>query len=140
VKSAAGGTRWVARPWTQVWFNGICTLIWAVLLPVPFIGGWSLFSTVKWVSFVSIWALFATHLGAWIAALVNVRAEDIQMVASYQQLKAILHAQDAMLVELHALAIDTDETLDEIEEHFHGDTLSQIKQRAREAGYDDGTP
>lgn len=36
------------------------------------------FSTVLWVSFISSWALFATHLGAWIAALVNVRAERIE--------------------------------------------------------------
>ena len=67
---------WLAKPRVQTWFNGALTLVWLVMLPVTlvFIGP---FSTVLWVSFISAWALFATHLGAWIAALVNVKAERI---------------------------------------------------------------
>lgn len=68
---------WLAKPTVQTAFNGAMTLIWLVMMPITllFIGP---FSTVLWVSFISAWALFATHLGAWIAALVNVRAERIE--------------------------------------------------------------
>jgi hypothetical protein len=67
---------WLANPRVQTWFNAILTVVWLVMLPITliFIGP---FSTVLWVSFISSWALFATHLGAWIAALVNVKAERI---------------------------------------------------------------
>lgn len=67
---------WVSNPTVQTWFNGGFTLVWLCMLPITlyFIGP---FSTVLWVSFISAWALFATHLGAWIAALVNVKAERI---------------------------------------------------------------
>ena len=68
---------WLAKPAVQTWFNGAMTVIWLVMMPITlaFIGP---FSTVLWVSFISAWALFATHLGAWIAALVNVKAERIE--------------------------------------------------------------
>ncbi len=68
---------WTAKPRVQTVFNGWMTLLWLVMMPIVlvFIGP---FSTVLWVSFISCWALFATHLGAWIAALVNVRAEELQ--------------------------------------------------------------
>lgn len=67
---------WLAKPKVQTWFNGAMTAVWLVMMPITllFIGP---FSTVLWVSFISAWALFATHLGAWIAALVNVKAERI---------------------------------------------------------------
>ena len=67
---------WLAKPRVQTVFNGAMTVVWLVMMPVTlaFIGP---FSTVLWVSFISSWALFATHLGAWIAALVNVKAERI---------------------------------------------------------------
>lgn len=73
--------QWVAAPRVQARFNGVLTVVWLVMMPVTlaFIGP---FSTVLWVSFVSAWALFATHLGAWIAALVNVKAERIEDHAS----------------------------------------------------------
>lgn len=71
---------WIAAPRVQTWFNGIFTAIWLVMMPITviFLGP---FSTVLWVSFISAWALFATHLGAWIAALVNVKAERIEASA-----------------------------------------------------------
>jgi hypothetical protein len=54
-------------------------LAWCVFLPITMLVP-SLRDSVLWVAELSIWALVATHLGAWIAALVNVRAEDIQHV------------------------------------------------------------
>jgi hypothetical protein len=67
---------WLAKPTVQTAFNGAMTLVWLVMLPITliFVGT---FSAILWVSFISAWALFATHLGAWIAALVNVKAERI---------------------------------------------------------------
>lgn len=66
----------LAAPRIQVAFNGAFTVLWLIMLPVTFLFVRT-FSTVLWVSFISAWALFATHLGAWIAALVNVKAERI---------------------------------------------------------------
>ena len=68
--------KWLANPRVQVWFNGSMTVLWFVMLPVTFMFQ-TTFQKVVWVSFISAWALFATHLGAWIAALVNVKAERI---------------------------------------------------------------
>ncbi len=67
---------WLAKPKVQTWFNGAMTVLWLVMLPITLIFTRS-FDTVLWVSFISAWALFATHLGAWIAALVNVKAARI---------------------------------------------------------------
>ena len=128
---------WSSKPRVQVWFNGVFTLVWALMLPVTYIYAHSFISTVLWVSFISCWALFATHLGAWIAAMVNVRAEEIQTVTNYQAMEAILLGQDRMLAELHHLMGDMDQTLDDLEQHFAEDTYDGIVERAREAGYED---
>ena len=79
----------LASPRVQTWFNGLLTVIWLVMLPITlaFVGP---FSTVLWVSFISAWALFATHLGAWIAALVNVRAERIEQQKLHEKLDHII--------------------------------------------------
>lgn len=68
---------WFARPDVQAWFNGAMTGGWFLMLPVTlFI---PLFRTsILWLAFISAWALFATHLGAWIAAMVNVKAARIE--------------------------------------------------------------
>lgn len=67
---------WLANPKVQTWFNGAMTLAWLAMLPITFLI--PVFRTsVLWIAFISAWALFATHLGAWIAALVNVKAERI---------------------------------------------------------------
>lgn len=81
--------QWLAAPRVQTWFNGAFTVIWLVMMPITlaFIGP---FSTVLWVSFISAWALFATHLGAWIAALVNVRAERIEQQKLHDKLDHII--------------------------------------------------
>lgn len=69
--------RWLAKPRVQVWFNGLWTVFWLVMMCLTPVFAHNLYAAVVWVSFISAWALFATHLGAWIAALVNVRAERI---------------------------------------------------------------
>lgn len=67
---------WLAKPKVQTWFNGALTVLWLVMMPVTLVI--PVFRTsVLWIAFISAWALFATHLGAWIAALVNVKAERI---------------------------------------------------------------
>ena len=67
---------WLAKPKIQSAFNGWMTILWLIMLPVTLI--FPIFrSSILWVAFISAWALFATHLGAWIAALVNVKAERI---------------------------------------------------------------
>lgn len=71
------GAQWFARPRVQVWFNGSLMVAWCVFLPLTMVLP-SLRNSVLWVAELSIWALVATHLGAWIAALVNMRAQDIQ--------------------------------------------------------------
>lgn len=49
--------------------------VWTIFLALtPFIPSLRSF---LWLTELSVWALFATHLGAWIAALVNVKAERI---------------------------------------------------------------
>jgi hypothetical protein len=65
-------------PRVQVWFNGFWTVFWLIMMCLTPVFAHTLYAAVVWVSFISAWALFATHLGAWIAALVNVRAEDLQ--------------------------------------------------------------
>lgn len=67
---------WLAEPKVQARFNAAMTILWLVMLPITLLFVRT-FSAILWVSFISAWALFATHLGAWIAALVNVKAERI---------------------------------------------------------------
>lgn len=67
---------WLAKPIVQTRFNAAMTVLWLVMLPITLLFVRT-FSAILWVSFISAWALFATHLGAWIAALVNVKAERI---------------------------------------------------------------
>ncbi len=69
--------RWLANGRVQVWFNGFWTVVWFVMMCLTPVFAHNLYAAVVWVSFISAWALFATHLGAWIAALVNVKAERI---------------------------------------------------------------
>lgn len=69
--------RALANPRFQVWFNGLLMAVWtAVLFATPFAP--TLQHSLLWLTEISLWALVATHLGAWIAALVNVRAEALQ--------------------------------------------------------------
>lgn len=56
--------------------NGAFTLIWAGPVMVLTFLDPSLASSVKWVSFLSVWALLATHAGAAIAAYAAIHAAE----------------------------------------------------------------
>jgi uncharacterized membrane protein len=51
--------------------NGILTVFWLVMIPVSFLLG--LTSVVAFVSILSLYANFATHLGAWAASRTEAR-------------------------------------------------------------------
>lgn len=88
---------WVAKPNVQAWFNGVMTALWLMMLPITLM--FPLFRTsILWLAFISAWALFATHLGAWIAALVNVKAERIDnRVEQDRHFARIEEAEDRIL-------------------------------------------
>lgn len=81
---------WVAAPKTQVKFNGLMSVLWLIMVPLT-VALASLRTAIFWVAFMSVWANFATHLGGWIAALVNTRAEDIQ--ATSKEMVTLTHIE-----------------------------------------------
>lgn len=127
---------WLAKPGVQTWFNGIMTVIWLVMLPITllFIGP---FSTVLWVSFISAWALFATHLGAWIAALVNVKAARIddrtEESLRFERIEAADEKRDSILAALLAAQVKHDAILAHLEaaatERRHIKAALEAKER-----------
>ncbi len=121
--------RALSNPRGQVWFNGLFTLAWLVMLPVTliFIGP---FSTVLWVSFISAWALFATHLGAWIAALVNVKAERIDNRTEQSRHFQLIEESEARL--MVALQESEKATLKRMEGQ-HKTMLRKLNQIQRQA-------
>lgn len=76
------GLVWFARADVQLWFNGGLMSVWAVMIPIVLLLADSLGKSILFLTFLSVWALFATHLGAWVAALVNVKAARIEEHAS----------------------------------------------------------
>jgi hypothetical protein len=66
----------LADPRIQVLFNGIAAAVWFVMVPITLVVP-ALRNAILYVALMSVWANFATHLGGWISALVNVRAERI---------------------------------------------------------------
>jgi len=68
--------KWFASARVQVWFNGVLMVIWLIAM-IPTLVVPVLRTSILYIAEVSIWSLFATHLGAWIAALVNQHAERI---------------------------------------------------------------
>ena len=103
---------WLAKPGVQAKFNGWMTIIWLVMLPITLMFTKS-FSTVLWVAFISAWALFATHLGAWIAALVNVKAERIDdRTEQNAHLLAIEQTENRLLLEMENVASSTHERME----------------------------
>ena len=112
---------WLAKPKVQTWFNGAMTVLWLVMLPITLLFT-SRFDTVLWVSFISAWALFATHLGAWIAALVNVKAERIDVDS--QDAKAKREAADTKRDDIL--------TIVENMEQAHGEIITEMRQLVRE--------
>ena len=68
---------WLANPRTQVWFNGLCMVMWFLMVPVTLFVP-ALRTAILYVALMSVWANFATHLGGWISSLVNARAERVE--------------------------------------------------------------
>jgi hypothetical protein len=91
---------WIANARVQVWFNGFWMVFWLVaMFLTPLFH--SLYSEVIWVTFISTWSLFATHLGAWISALVNVKAERIDdRTEEGNHLLKIEDTEDRLLLEM----------------------------------------
>jgi hypothetical protein len=51
-----------------LWFNGIATLVWAVLI-FPSATVWK--ESITWVVLMSAWANFASHFAAFISAIIE---------------------------------------------------------------------
>lgn len=69
-------SRFAATPRVQVAFNGAAMVGWLVMVPITLLVE-PLRNAILYVALMSVWANFATHLGGWISALVNVKAEAI---------------------------------------------------------------
>ena len=103
---------WISKPHMQYTFNGLMTVLWLVMLPITFIV--PIFrSSVLWVAFISAWALFATHLGAWIAASVDMKAERIDdRTEQNAHLLAIEKTENRLLLEMEDVASATHERME----------------------------
>jgi len=104
---------WLAKPSVQAHFNGWMTVVWLIMMcATPLFE--SLYAKVIWVSFISAWALFATHLGAWISALVNVKAERIDDRTEQNiHLAAIEAAEDRLLMRMNEVEQRTLERMED---------------------------
>lgn len=97
----------LAKPTVQTWFNGIATALWLVMMPVTLMCAFFR-TSILWLAFISAWALFATHLGAWIAALVNVKAERItNRTEENNHFARIEEAEVRILAAIESLSSDT---------------------------------
>ena len=65
---------WVNSPQAMRKINGILTLFWIAMCVPAFAFGWV--SSVQFVSFLSLWALIASHWAAWQSARVEVRQDE----------------------------------------------------------------
>ena len=66
--------------------NGWLTILWVVMIPVSYTLGW--FSSVAYVSALSLWALVSGHWAAWQAARVEVaqqREHDKQIQSPMEE-------------------------------------------------------
>ena len=89
-----------ANPRGQVIFNGVLCVVWLSMIPVTLLVPWFQ-KNILYVALLSVWALFATHLGAWIAALVNVKASRIDdRTEQNNHLLHIEQVEERLLVEL----------------------------------------
>lgn len=55
-------------------FHAVCTLVWAVLIPLSIFT--DLKKSIAWVVMMSAWANFVGHFSAWQAARVEVRQDE----------------------------------------------------------------
>ena len=117
----------LANPRVQVWFNGLMTLLWLIMMCLTPVFAHNLYAAVVWVSFISAWALFATHLGAWIAALVNVKAERIDdRTEEGNHLIKIEETEERLLIKMGEVE---SRTLDRMEEQ-HNEMLRLLRGEA----------
>ena len=65
---------WAKSPHAMRRINGVLTIFWIVVCIPAFALGWV--DSVKFVSFLSLWALIASHWAAWQSARVEVRQEE----------------------------------------------------------------
>lgn len=76
--SARAAGRWLASqiqdPHKFRRMNGVLTIFWVAMIPISLV--FHLLSSVAYVALLSIYALFATHLGAWAASRTEARQVD----------------------------------------------------------------
>lgn len=65
---------WFARPRVQRAFNGWATFFFIALIPVAHVTG--IIKSVSFVSDLSLWALVAAHLSAWVGAIVACKQDE----------------------------------------------------------------
>jgi hypothetical protein len=78
-------------------------LLWFVMVPVTLIVA-PLRTAILYLALMSVWANFATHLGGWISALVNVRAERIDDRSAEHATLAHIEALELQITELLTVA------------------------------------
>jgi hypothetical protein len=64
--------------------NGCMTLFWIAMIPISWFMGW--FSSVAYVSALSLWALVSGHWSAWQAARVEVKQQEEKLERDGQDL------------------------------------------------------
>jgi len=64
--------KWLNSP--KFWrnFNGVCTIVWTILI-IPTILWWR--DSIVWVVFMSLWANIASHLAGYVAGRTEVKGE-----------------------------------------------------------------
>lgn len=97
---------WLANPRTQVRFNGACMVLWFVMVPVTLLTP-ELRTAILYVALMSVWANFATHLGGWISALVNVRTARVESrtdeMASLQHIEQVAEGLAAVVEQVQRM-------------------------------------
>lgn len=53
--------------------NGWLTIFWIIMIPVSLFTGW--INSVTYVAALSLWALVASHMSAWVGARAEIKAE-----------------------------------------------------------------
>jgi multisubunit Na+/H+ antiporter MnhG subunit len=64
--------KWLNSP--KFWrnFNGVCTVIWTLLI-IPTVLWWT--DSIVWVVFMSLWANIASHLAGYVAGRTEVKED-----------------------------------------------------------------
>lgn len=80
--------KWCTTPHGMRRINGALTIFWVVMCFPSIMLGW--IDSVRYVSFLSLWALIASHWAAWQSARVEVRQDED---ADVQEVLDELHRQ-----------------------------------------------